>query len=94
MARIDTPSDWHPLRTDADWKARNRGGVIVVHQRNPQYGEAQTKYHGRNCEPVQHGEFLRGPATGTANAQWFVAPSAASVEDGGAQPCKLCDGDY
>ena len=34
MARLTAPPDWHPLRSAADWK-EHRGGVLVVHQRNP-----------------------------------------------------------
>jgi hypothetical protein len=72
MARFSPPTDWHALKTDADWKA-HPGGVIVVHQRTPLGDEAPTKYHGRNCGWVQHGSFRERVARGTDNSEWFRA---------------------
>jgi len=93
MARIDPPADWQPLRTREEWTAHRRGGVLVVHQRNPLRGERPTKYHGRNCTSVRHRVFLDGPATGSENSEWFRAPDAASAKAGGAGACDHCDGE-
>jgi hypothetical protein len=92
MARLVPPSDWHALRTDADWKAY-RGGVLVVHQRSPIGREPATKYHGRNCRFVQHGVFRARISRGTDNSEWFRAPNAASAKRGGAVPCEHCSGE-
>jgi hypothetical protein len=92
MARVAPPSDWAPLRTDADWKA-NRGGLLVVHQRNPSGGEDATKYHGRDCYSVQHRAFREGPASGSDNAEWFQVPDALSAVRGGAVACEHCGGE-
>jgi len=93
MARIYAPADWQPLRTQEDWKAHRRGGVIVVHQRNPQPRERPTKYHGRNCRDVQHRVFLDGPAAGRENSEWFRVPDGARARAGGALACQHCDGE-
>jgi hypothetical protein len=92
MARVSAPSDWRPLETADDWKSNRRGGVLVVHQRNPIGDEASTKYHGRNCPHVRHRVFLDGPAAGSANSEWFWAPDAASAVRGGAVACEHCLG--
>jgi hypothetical protein len=91
MARIDAPEDWQPLRTAEDWKAY-RGGVLVVHQRNPIGGEAPTKYHARDCPHVQHRVFLDGPARGSDTSEWFRALDSRSARNGGAVPCQHCGG--
>jgi hypothetical protein len=91
VARINPPDDWLALRTREDWTA-HRGGLIVVHQRNPVGGEAETKYHGRDCHWVQHRVFLDGPATGSDTSEWFRVPDARSARAGGAVACRHCGG--
>ena len=83
IARLTAPPDWDPLRSAADWK-EHRGGVLVVHQRNPLGNENRTKYHGRNCASVTHRVFLDGPAARTDNSESLRAPNAASARTGGA----------
>ena len=76
----------------ASGRASYRGGVLVVHQRNPIGGEAPTKYHGRDCPYVQHRVFLDGPARGSDTSEWFRALDSRSARNGGAVPCQHCGG--